>query len=125
MEKKYNWSKKQIKALKKIFLLKHIDVFKIKGSWAGAFGLPQFIPTTFIDYAVDGNDDKKIDIFTMPDSIFSIANYFNKHGWKEEASIKNKEKVVFAYNHSRLYSDTVIRLAKIFKDRLLDIHNFE
>ena len=118
VDRKYNWAKKQIKALKLIYLRDKIDIFKIKSSWAGAFGLPQFIPTAFLIFAVDGNNDKKIDIFTVPDAVFSVANYLNKNGWREKAKEDYKKKVVFTYNHSKLYCDTVIKLSKIFEKRL-------
>ena len=88
------------------------------GSWAGAFGLPQFIPTTFINFAVDGNNDGKIDIFSVSDAVFSIGNYLRANGWRDDKSYKEKLKVIYTYNHSRLYCETVLKLAKIFKDRL-------
>lgn len=54
----------------------------VKGSWAGAFGNFQFMPTTFKAYAVDGDGDGKIDIVnSVPDAIFSAANYLSEMGW--------------------------------------------
>ncbi len=118
VDRKYKWAKKQLKALKLIYLKDKIDVFQVRSSWAGAFGLPQFIPTTFLNFAVDGDNDKKIDIFKIPDSVFSIANYLSKNGWKEKAKKNHKKRVVFTYNHSKLYCDTVIKLSEIFEKRL-------
>jgi membrane-bound lytic murein transglycosylase B len=53
-----------------------------KGSWAGAFGNFQFLPDTFLRYAVDGDGDGNIDVYgSAADSIHSAANYLSKMGW--------------------------------------------
>jgi len=58
------------------------------GSYAGAMGAPQFMPSSFRAYAVDSNDDGKRDIWTdWEDVIGSIANYFVAHGWDSETSV--------------------------------------
>lgn len=54
----------------------------LKSSWAGALGQPQFMPTSFLKYAADGDGDGKADIWTSEaDTIASIGNYLAKHGW--------------------------------------------
>ncbi|MES1988128.1 MAG: lytic murein transglycosylase [Pseudomonadota bacterium] len=54
------------------------------GSWAGAFGNMQFMPTTFITYAVDGDGDKKIDVInSQADAFASAANYLSQVGWQK------------------------------------------
>lgn len=54
-----------------------------KGSFAGALGLPQFLPSSVRAYAVDFNNDGTVDILTDPiDAIGSVANFLNFHGWK-------------------------------------------
>lgn len=59
------------------------DLTKLKGSYAGAMGFGQFIPSSFRNFAVDFDNDGKRDIWTnRVDAIGSVANYFNKHGWK-------------------------------------------
>lgn len=56
---------------------------KLKGSWAGAFGYPQFLPSVYLRLAVDGDGDGRSDIFSSPaDTIASIANYFRDAGWR-------------------------------------------
>lgn len=53
-----------------------------QGSWAGAFGQAQFLPSAYLNYAVDGDGDSKIDIRNNPaDVIASIANYLRAAGW--------------------------------------------
>ncbi|MXU66843.1 lytic murein transglycosylase [Rhodobacteraceae bacterium KN286] len=60
---------------------KHPD--RILGSWAGAMGHTQFIPTSFQAYAVDFTGDGTRDIWYPPDALASTANYLAKHGWRK------------------------------------------
>jgi len=73
------------KELKEFLLMvreQQLDALSLKGSYAGAMGLPQFMPSSFRAYAVDFDGDKKIDIWNNPaDAIGSVANYFKQHGW--------------------------------------------
>jgi lytic murein transglycosylase len=56
---------------------------QMRGSWAGALGQPQFMPTSFLKYAVDFDGDGKRDIWnSVPDTLASIANYLVKNGWQ-------------------------------------------
>lgn len=72
--------------LKELFRLEQkagIDISTVQGSYAGAMGYPQFIPTSYIHYAVDQDGDGRIDLLDNPaDAIGSIANYFKVHGWR-------------------------------------------
>lgn len=66
------------------------DPLTLRGSYAGAMGLPQFMPSSYRRYAVDFDGDGKIDLVGSPsDAIGSIANYLRAHGWRagEPASI--------------------------------------
>ena len=57
------------------------------GGWAGAMGQPQFMPSTFLDYAADFDADGRADIWTSPEDTFaSIANYLQRHGWTQGQS---------------------------------------
>lgn len=72
--------------LKQFLLLtreEQLDPASLKGSYAGAMGLPQFMPGSFRAYAVDFNADGHINIWTdAMDAIGSVANYFIEHGWQ-------------------------------------------
>jgi len=60
------------------------DAEQFVGSWAGAFGNMQFMPTTFMTYAVDGDGDKKIDVInSQADAFASAANYLSQVGWQK------------------------------------------
>ena len=61
----------------------HVEVSAMLGSWAGAMGQPQFMPSTFVAFAVDGDGDGRKDIWTSKADVFaSAANYLSKSGWK-------------------------------------------
>ena len=61
----------------------HIDRSKMLGSWAGAMGQTQFMPSSFMKFAVDGNRDGVRDIWSsVPDAMASTANYLRQHGWQ-------------------------------------------
>lgn len=63
----------------------HIDAKAMIGSWAGAMGQSQFMPSSFVAYAVDHNGDGRRDIWgTKADVFASIANYLSRSGWNEE-----------------------------------------
>jgi len=63
----------------------HIEAKNMKGSWAGAMGQPQFMPSSYLAYAVDFDGDGRRDIWTSrPDILGSIANYLKKHGWHND-----------------------------------------
>lgn len=63
----------------------HIARDKMLGSWAGAMGQPQFMPSNFFDYAVDFSANGRRDIWNdVPDVLASIANYLRKEGWNND-----------------------------------------
>ncbi len=108
-QKKADWAIKEILALEKISKQRKLRITNIFGSWAGAFGLSQFLPSSYISWAVDGNSDGTIDLFNKEDAIFSIANYLKTNGWGPADS--NKRAAVFHYNNSNDYVDAVLKLA--------------
>lgn len=78
----------QLLALMKIADKNGDDITTMGGSWAGAMGHFQFIPTTLAQYGVDGNGDGKIDIaHSIGDAMMSAGNYLNKLGWNQNERI--------------------------------------
>jgi membrane-bound lytic murein transglycosylase B len=73
----------QLIAALKIVSQGHIGLQAMKGSWAGAMGQCQFIPTSFLAYAADGDGDGRMDIWTNKADVFaSIVNYLHRVGWR-------------------------------------------
>jgi len=74
--------RKEMMAALKIIDQGHISAKNMKGSWAGAMGQSQFMPSSFLAFAADGNNDGKIDIWNSTSDVFaSTANYLSKSGW--------------------------------------------
>jgi lytic murein transglycosylase len=62
-----------------------VSIDAMRSSWAGGLGLPQFLPSTFLAYAVDFDGDGHRDIWgSVPDALASIANYLAAHGWNSQ-----------------------------------------
>lgn len=107
---KGNWGLGELAALIQFSEKLGIDPVGINGSFAGALGPAQFIPTSWVRFGVDGNNDGKIDPFEMDDCIASVANYLKLAGWKEEADLKVKRQAIWTYNHHDVYVNTVMML---------------
>ena len=77
--------RKQFFAALQILQEGHAQLDTFKGSWAGAMGQSQFLPTSFLTYAVDYDGDGKKDIWQSQEDVFaSIANYLAKEGWRDD-----------------------------------------
>lgn len=71
-----------------------IDAAELKGSYAGAMGYPQFIPTSYRAYAVDFDNDGRTDlVHSVADAIGSVANYFAEHGWQDDLAVAARARV--------------------------------
>ena len=95
---------------------KLIDHKILYGSWAGAFGNFQFMPSTIKNYAIDYDKNNKIDLKSINDSFASAANYINKIGWKKNSpcfkKIKLKNTIPIKYLNT---SARMIKHKKKFK----------
>ncbi len=106
------------------------DPLRLYGSYAGAMGYPQFMPSSYRKYAVSQSPDRKPDLFDNPDdAILSVANYFHHMGWlphKRVAVILNNKKwmvyhnfnVIKKYNNSNFYGMAVYQLGQIIQKGL-------
>jgi membrane-bound lytic murein transglycosylase B len=93
-----------------------IDPLSIRGSGSGAFGLPQFLPSSYLRFAVDGNENGLISLYEPADAIASAANYLSSHGWKPGINRAEQRGVIWNYNRSDAYIDTVLYLAQRVED---------
>ncbi|OVZ80125.1 lytic murein transglycosylase [Yersinia kristensenii] len=74
---------KELMAALKIIQQGRVEDPQLKGSWAGAMGQSQFMPSSFLTYGADGDGDGKVDIWNNIDDVFaSTANYLSTEGWK-------------------------------------------
>lgn len=117
---------------------------ELVGSWAGAMGLGQFMPSSFRRLAIDFNQDGKRDLWHPQDAIGSVAHYFSRNGWQYQEPVTmpantsggsnvidlstyegdeywetfHNFKVIKRYNNSKKYAMAVHQLAKAIKARL-------
>ncbi|MCD6225082.1 MAG: lytic murein transglycosylase [Deltaproteobacteria bacterium] len=115
--RKSRWAYKELKAFIKYTSRENIRPDTIYGSYAGAVGIAQFMPSNILSLAIDGNNDGKVDLFNHADAIFSIANYLNYSGWHPEIDKKNAFKVIYRYNHSKYYVNTILKIANSLKEK--------
>lgn len=83
----------------------HNKAEAMRGSWAGAMGHMQFMPSTFLAYAIDSNADGRSDIWHyLPDAFFSAANYLSSIGWQQDEPIALEVKLPadFEYYQAQL-----------------------
>lgn len=96
----------QLIALMKIADKNKLDINSIRGSWAGAMGHFQFIPTTLAQYGIDGNGDNSIDIInSVGDAMFSAGNYLHKLGWNPNERIARRVILPADFDKSLLRGD--------------------
>ena len=133
----------ELVTLLKLIDLQLVNKNKLFGSWAGAFGNFQFMPTTIKNYAIDYDSDNKIDLKSPDDSFASAANYINRIGWKKNEpcffevklkdntpdyllntsakKLKNIKKVSFfekyVINYNKLNIDDSLKAALITPDK--------
>ncbi len=101
----------EVKATFEIADRMHVDPLEIRGSGSGAFGIPQFLPQSYLRYGVDGDGDGRVSLYDPDDAIPSCARYLKEYGWRPELTRRDRRKVVWGYNHSDAYIDTVLWLA--------------
>lgn len=104
------WAIDQLMALDSMRTVYPESVVDLRGSFAGAFGLCQFIPTSYRSWAKDGDGDGIVNLFNTADAAHSVANYLKTNGWGEQR--EQREKAVFHYNHSKDYVKAVLTLAE-------------
>jgi membrane-bound lytic murein transglycosylase B len=78
-------------------------------------GYAQFMPTSILAYAQDGDRDGRIDLLVHADALASIANYLKRHGWQPGISREKQEKAIYAYNPSSYYVNAILKVADLLK----------
>ncbi|MBU3915347.1 lytic murein transglycosylase [bacterium] len=111
LEKKDEWARDEMIALLSIIKQSNQSPFDFKGSFAGAFGIPQFLPSSFLRWGYDSDNNGSVNLFLFPDAIYSTANYLKAHGWKKGLYRKSNKAVLYKYNRSHVYVDTVLKVA--------------
>ncbi len=112
---KSDWAYNELKALIDYTRMSAFDPFTLTGSIYGAIGLCQFMPSNIFPYGVDADDDGRINLFAKSDALHSIANYLREHGWKCSMDKTSQARVIFDYNKSSVYVNTILAVAEKLK----------
>jgi len=110
---KTNWAAANLVDLLVYAKDQKIDPFTINGSYAGAIGYPQFLPSSIVTYAVDGNADGKINLLNPDDAIPSLANFLAKHNFSRDQKIA----LTGYYGSSIGYPDAALKYAAALKNK--------
>ena len=121
MPKRAKWASKELASYLEYCYKDDVNPQSIEGSYAGAFGFGQFIPSSFNRYSVDFDNDGVRRPHDWPDVLGSIANYLVKNGYSPGSSDYSKGgdiwKSVWAYNHSDNYVMAVLGLTEKIRER--------
>lgn len=113
-KRRANWAYNELKCFLKIIKEENIDPLEVFGSFAGAMGMAQFIPSSYILYAKARNG--LLDwLLNKEEAILSIGNYLRSYGWKKNLPLSKKKKLLWHYNNSDPYVDTVLEIAHRIK----------
>lgn len=115
--KKSAWALEELRALEKVHRWKWKMGADFRGSFSGAFGIPQFLPSSYIRWARSLRQPAVQPNLSGPgDAIMSVSYYLRDHGWKPEENATHVE-ALMAYNKSRDYANAILALAEKLKTR--------
>jgi membrane-bound lytic murein transglycosylase B len=114
-DQKARWAYDELKAFLTFAQAENIAPHTVVGSYAGAMGYCQFLPSNALTLARDGNGDGRIDLFNHADAIMSVASYLNRYGWHSGIGREKAYKSVYHYNHSKYYVNTVLSIVDLLK----------
>ena len=114
-DRKSRWAYNELKALLTYTQREGLDPLALKGSYAGALGYCQFMPSNALNLGVDGDGDGRVDLYAHSDAIASVGNYLKHHGWRSELGPKKRYKVILRYNYSKPYANTILKIADELK----------
>jgi len=117
VKRKSSWAYKELKAFLNYTAKENMDPAVVSGSYSGAMGIAQFMPTNILAFAKDGDNDESIDIFNHSDAITSVANFLKHYGWYLGIDGKKAYKVIYHYNHSQQYVDTILKVSVLLKSK--------
>jgi membrane-bound lytic murein transglycosylase B len=113
-KKKANWAYQELKCFLKIIRDEKMDPLEFRGSHAGALGMAQFIPSSYLAFAWSKKGLENW-ILSKEEAVFSIANYLKIHGWKRDLTLAKKKRILWYYNRSEPYIETIVKVARKLK----------
>ncbi len=113
-KRKANWAYHELKCFLNIIRYEKIDPLEVYGSYAGALGMAQFVPSSYLSYALHQKSFENW-LLSKEAAIFSIGNYLKSHGWKKGLPIEKEKQILWYYNRSEPYGETILQLAQKIK----------
>ncbi len=110
--RKSAWAYGELQAYLKYVKAQNVDPLSVHGSYAGALGFAQFVPSSVLKFGRDGDKDGQINLYEHTDAIESVANYLKQHGWRPGLNRDEAFRILLCYNHSSYYADTILRVAE-------------
>ena len=111
---KAEWAYQELKCFLNIIREEKIDPLEVFGSHAGAMGMAQFVPSSYLNYALSEESFEKW-LLSREEAIFSIGNYLRSHGWTRNLPVQKKKQILLYYNRSIPYVEAVLLIAKKIK----------
>jgi len=110
------WAYQELKCFLNIVRQEKIDPLEVFGSHAGAMGMAQFIPSSYLNYALSEESFEKW-LLSKEEAIFSVGNYLKSHGWQKNLLLQKKKRILWAYNRSEPYVETILQVAEKLKQK--------
>lgn len=113
-KRRAEWAYQELKCFLNIMRQEKIDPLEVFGSHAGAMGMAQFVPSSYLNYALSEEGLQRW-LMSREEAIFSIGNYLKSHGWKRDLPFQKKREILFRYNRSVPYVETVLKVSQKIK----------
>lgn len=111
-KRKSDWAVDELMALEEVHNKNYKRVEKLEGSFSGAFGMAQFLPSSYLAWAKGRK--RQPNLFKADDSIYSVANYLTVNGWKKKDR-ESHEAALFHYNRDRNYVNRILKMSECLK----------
>jgi membrane-bound lytic murein transglycosylase B len=106
------WALTELVALQEVHRRALKDATKLTGSFSGAFGMAQFLPSSYLTWARGSKNEPNL--FKADDSILSVANYLSSNGWQSQNK-DSQQAALFHYNRDKAYVTRILRMSECLK----------
>jgi membrane-bound lytic murein transglycosylase B len=110
-KRRAQWAYQELRHFLQIIRNEGMDPLEVRGSYAGALGMPQFLPSSYRTYSLNSRSFEEW-LSSKEGAIISIANYLKSNGWKMDLPLQKQRQVIWSYNHSAPYVDTILQIAR-------------
>lgn len=110
-KRRAQWAYQELRQFLQIIRNEGMDPLEVKGSYAGALGMPQFLPSSYKNYSLNSKSFEEW-LTSKEGAVISIANYLKSNGWKKDLPLQKQRQVIWSYNHSTPYVDTILQIAQ-------------